>query len=364
MVSSASAGVVWVVGLALLADTVGKQHAGQAMGFVGMAYSVSALLAPLLGGIVYDKSGYYSVFAMAFGMIILDITLRLLLIEKKSAKIWLTNTEHSLPVPSLSPTQLLDQDAGISTKGRPECSADTAQRTSSNAAAATKERLPPILILLKSRRMQATFAASTIDAMVLTGFDVTLPLFVNETFGWNALGAGLIFLASLSPCFLQPVYGRYVDRYGARWIAGIGLLTCVAPFVCLRFVTHNTLGQKVLLCALLAMIGFGVAVTLAALMAEFTWICAEKERKQPGSMGKGGAYAQSYGLFNVSWALGSLVGSYWAGGIKAAAGFGAMGWSFALLCGVFVVPTILFVGGSIFEKGRKRSSKTEMAEGA
>lgn len=340
--------MVWVVGLALLADTVGNERAGQAMGYVGMAYSVSALLAPLLGGIVYDKSGYYSVFAMAFGMIILDISLRLLLIEKKFAKVWLTDTEQDNTLPMSPPLPQDDhQDPSPKQVQDLECLEDETPHASPSPP---KKALPPMLILLKSRRMQATFFASTISAMVLTAFDVTLPLFVRDTFGWNALGAGLIFLASLAPSFFQPIYGWCVDRYGARWIAAAGLLICVPPFVCLRFVTHDSMSQKVLLCAMLAIIGFGVSLTLAAAMAEFTWIAAEKERRIPGSMGRGGAYAQSYSLFNVSWALGSLVGSYWAGGIKQAAGFGAMGWSFALLCGVFVVPTTLFVGGSIFKK--------------
>lgn len=354
---SASAGVVWVVGLALLADTVGKEHAGQSMGYVAMAYSIAALLAPLLGGIVYDKAGYYAVFAMAFGMIALDISLRLVLIEKKHAKKWLTETEESVSMPHLASRRTSVPGSGAAGEHQVDSKHLTGVEPTTvpeGDTTATKKALPPILILLKSRRMQATFWASTVDAMILTGFDVTLPLFVQDTFHWNSLGAGLVFLAPLCPAFFQPIYGRCVDRFGPRWIAGAGLLLCVPPFVCLRFVTHDSLGQKVLFCALLFLIGFGASLTLSATMAEFMNVCTEKEKKKPGSMGKSGAYAQSYGLFNVSWALGSLIGSYWAGGIRQAAGFGTMGWSFALLCGVFVVPTVLFIGGSFFERKEKK----------
>lgn len=55
-----SAAVVWVVGLALLVDTVGKDGIGQSMGIIGVATSAGVFLAPLLGGIVYDKGGYYA----------------------------------------------------------------------------------------------------------------------------------------------------------------------------------------------------------------------------------------------------------------------------------------------------------------
>lgn len=64
-----SAAVVWVVGLALLVDTVGKESVGLAMGTVSLALSLGIFMAPLLGGVVYDKGGYYAVFAMAFAVV-------------------------------------------------------------------------------------------------------------------------------------------------------------------------------------------------------------------------------------------------------------------------------------------------------
>ena len=83
-----SAAVVWTAGLALLADTVGSERIGQAVGYVSIAMSLGILLAPLLGGIVYAKGGYYSVFAMGFALIVVDIFFRLTLVEKKVAMKW------------------------------------------------------------------------------------------------------------------------------------------------------------------------------------------------------------------------------------------------------------------------------------
>lgn len=354
----ASAGVVWVVGLALLADTVGKENAGQAMGYVGLAYSTAALVAPLLGGIVYDKSGYYAVFAMAFGMIVLDISLRLMLVEKKAAKRWFDDPEQtSAPDPNATQGSSSEKPITLNIPERERSEADTPNLHQENQSEPVKKKLPAILILLKSRRMQATFWASTIDAMILTGFDTTLPLFVEQTFGWNSLGAGLIFLAPLSPSFIQPIFGWLVDRQGPRYISFVGLVICVPAWVCLRFITDNSMPHKVLFCFLLFVIGLGTSLTLSGAMAEFTYICAEKERKNPGSMGKGGAYAQSYGLFNVTWALGSLIGAYLAGGIRQSAGWGTMTWTFALICGVFSIPTLLWMDGWIGNNARKQTER-------
>ena len=85
-------------------------------------------------------------------------------------------------------------------------------------------------------------------------------------------------------------------------------------------------------------------------MAEFTLVAIEKERKHPGSMGSGGAFAQSYSLFNVSWALGSITGSNFAGEISKYAGWGTMGWSFAILCSIAFITAVLFCGGWIGTK--------------
>jgi MFS family permease len=60
-----SGAMVWTVGLALLVDTIGPEHLGQAMGMVTVALAMGILIAPLLGGVVYEKGGYYAVFEMS-----------------------------------------------------------------------------------------------------------------------------------------------------------------------------------------------------------------------------------------------------------------------------------------------------------
>lgn len=87
-----SASIVWSVGCALLVDTM-KSAVGVAMGYVGLAMSVGLLVAPVIGGSVYAAVGYYAVYYIAFGVIAVDILLRLLMIEKKVAKQWIKEDE-------------------------------------------------------------------------------------------------------------------------------------------------------------------------------------------------------------------------------------------------------------------------------
>lgn len=106
-----SAAVVWVVGLALLVDTVGSAEVGQAMGYVGISMSLAILLAPLLGGVVFAKAGYYAVFAMAFGLIAVDVVLRLVMIEKKIAVRWLDADVGVTKKEEISPAERSSQPA-------------------------------------------------------------------------------------------------------------------------------------------------------------------------------------------------------------------------------------------------------------
>ncbi|TGO07294.1 hypothetical protein BTUL_0295g00040 [Botrytis tulipae] len=80
-----SSSLVWSVEPARLSDTVGSDQIGQAMGHVGIGINLGVLLSPLLGGLVFNRRGHYSVFAMAFAFIALDIILRLAIVERKPA---------------------------------------------------------------------------------------------------------------------------------------------------------------------------------------------------------------------------------------------------------------------------------------
>lgn len=195
-----SASAVWTVALALLADTAGEEI-GKFMGYVAMSYSMGILVAPLLGGVVYQRSGYYAVFGMTFGVISLDILLRLLLIEKKIAAKWLTENSSGEQTHDTVNVPVQDNEGNV-VENNSTPSGSVAERPK------PKTKLPPMLILLKSRRIQAAFWGNLVGATVMSAFDATLPLYVNQIFGWDSLGGGLIFLAPIIPSFAGPIIGK------------------------------------------------------------------------------------------------------------------------------------------------------------
>ncbi|CAK3756241.1 MFS-type transporter [Lecanosticta acicola] len=387
ILQGASAAVVWVVGLALLVDTVGPEEIGIAMGYIGLSMSMAILLAPLLAGVVFANAGYYAVFAMVFGLIIVDIILRFAMIEQKYARKWLSE-EPSLEQDEPS---VEEQGAGAETdveaqdieekslkEGRasgqePETYVelaspkDVARERAVGATIAPNapttiqkivSRLPPVVTLFGSRRLLAAFWASTINSALMTSFDSILPLFTKNTFGWNSTGAGLIFLPIVTSSFLEPFIGKLSDKYGPRWIAMSGFLVAGPFLILLRLVDHDSIGQKVMLCAFLAMIGLGLALALTPLMAEFSYAVEAKAKRRPaGFFGKYGAYAQSYALFNMAWAAGAMIGPLLAGLTSEASGWPTATLILGCVALFTAIPTAIWTGGSIFKERQQKKDK-------
>lgn len=353
LLQGASAGIVWTVALALLSDTVGKDQSGKALGFVAASYSVGTLIAPMLGGIVYREGGYFEVFSMMFALISVDIILRLLIIEKHKAVRWLEATET---VPAGQPTAEASGDispAASSGHDRPTAEVEKASMAVNCPQAESKRKLPVIFVLLKSRRLEAAFTGTFMVSASMAAFDSTLPLFVNRIFDWDALGAGLIFIALLLPHLAGPWIGYCVDKYGPRWIATGGLILLLPFWILLRLVDHNTIRQKVLLCGLLSGVGVAGALAVTSLMTEFSKVCDGKERQDPSLFGGKSAYATSYGIFNVAWAAGSLAGPLMAAALERNEGWATMTLVFGILSAVCTIPVVLFSGGLITRQSCK-----------
>jgi MFS family permease len=228
--------VVWAVGLALLVDTVGEDELGQAIGYVSMGLSIGVLAGPLVGGVVYEHGGYHAVFGVAFGLIGIDLVLRLAVIEKKEAARWLAPTQPERHAGTADCSIMCETDERASTPQAPQSLDDTTRP------------LKQLATLLRSPRLLVSLWGTFVVSLVLTSFDSVLPLFVEEVFGWRQTGQGLIFIALVVPHILDPLLGSLVDRHphAARFLISGAFLSATAPAVCLRLITTDSLDDKIL----------------------------------------------------------------------------------------------------------------------
>ncbi|KAL4864389.1 hypothetical protein BDV12DRAFT_201167 [Aspergillus spectabilis] len=362
----ASAAVVWTVGCALLVDTVDKEGLGQALGYIGMGMTFGAMGGPLLGGALYEHGGYYSVFALAFALIVLDIVFRVVMIEQKHAVKWLSQDSRVVEesekraVPGRSGQADTPPESDIERQKDPQANPETPlppgislNQTHPSPPTQKRKRKGALYTLLSSPRILVCLWAYFILSLLLTSFDSVLPLFVEETFAWQQTAQGLIFIPLTIPHLIDPVIGYINDKYphSRRYIASGAFFASIPFLVLLRFVNGDGMSDKILLCALLALLGLCLASMMAIILVEASYVVQEKEEETPDVWGKGGAMALAYGVLNSAFAGGSLAGPFLAGFIRESAGWGTMAWVLALVVGFTGVPVLLFLGGWVFGRG-------------
>lgn len=78
--------VMWVVGFSTIADNVKQEHLGRVYGLISVAVAVGTSAGPMLSGILFDLGGYWVAWSSAFVVIVIDIVLRLLMLERPKDK--------------------------------------------------------------------------------------------------------------------------------------------------------------------------------------------------------------------------------------------------------------------------------------
>ncbi|KAL8305903.1 hypothetical protein RB597_003429 [Gaeumannomyces tritici] len=230
-------------------DTAGPSI-GLFMDYISIALSGGLLVSPLIVGVLYETHGYYSVYSVAFALIVLDILPEVV--------------EDSAGSQSDSSASSASDAAGEQEK-KIGVAATTAAAAPAQLDAAPKGGLANhhYVRLIRSPRMLAALTGVAVHAAVIVSLEVTVPLFVKNTYGWNSTAAGLVLLASMLPSLLSPVIGAISDKYGAKWPSFIGFLLSIPVLACLRFAEiDSTLAQKVTLVALLTVLGITMGMVI------------------------------------------------------------------------------------------------------
>ncbi|KAK6336483.1 hypothetical protein TWF696_002033 [Orbilia brochopaga] len=313
---------IWSVGLALVIDTVGSSNAGESLGLLAASMSIGFVGAPSLSGFLYDRLGYDSVFLCMVVMVVIDIILRILLIEKKDAVKWvIKETDANDPrQPLLRPPTPPNQHFDL------------------------QPHAHPIIVLMQSPRLVTAVSVSFVEAVIMTSYETVLPLHTKETFGYTSTLAGLCFALVVFGDFFSTYAGRLSDRIGARpcVIAGC-IMGAVGIFMC-GFSNQNTAGSQALLWVMLLLVGLAHCLVFVPTYTEMSLVVEQIEREKPGVFGPYGAFAQSYGLGNLAYAAGTTVGPLWSGFMKHQVGWFWLTFTLAVFSLVTAIPVSLFLG--------------------
>ena len=355
-----SSAIVWASCLSLIVSRTEKSQLAQVLSFTSISLSCGDFLGPVTGGAIYGAGGSEAVFGLIFGLIGVDAILRLLMVE---SSVELAGNDSTVDPGVKATTRRAEIDA--TTDSDEESTTQSAEHNAdvgSHAEPTTTSSWSGVIQLLKSPRLLGALWVTVTQATILTSFDASLTIHLRNTFHWKSTQAGLVFISLIFPAFLSPLVGMIADRHGGRYITATGFCLSTAVLACLRFVDHDSIEQKVMLCALLFLVGLLLGTTLSVFSAEVSHVVFEHEEKNPGGLGDRGAVAQAEILWWAAYSIGAAFGPLLGGLVQNAAGWKTMTWTLALLSATAVVPIMLFTDGPLFSRRASKHDPNDLSE--
>lgn len=170
----------------------------------------------MVAGILFELGGYWTAWSSAFVILIVDIVLRLLMLEKPPTK----DVDYSSNESVASDTE----SAPLLSDTRSNTRSDTRSDTHS-VIEGELTGLKFYFYILRYRRFVCGVVSYFSFAVLVSSFDTTLPLHVRDVFSWGSFPAGMMFFALQGPgILLSPLCGWLKDRVGTRWPTTVGFL--------------------------------------------------------------------------------------------------------------------------------------------
>lgn len=369
LITGLSAGAVWTVGLSLLANTAKPDAVAYLMGYPGIGMTMGLFLGPLLGGVLYNQTGYYGVWYLCFGLLGFDIALQVFMIEKRNLPRKLAKFTsdaagndggHDDDPEVDQAIQAAHEVVKETSNDDPNSNKNESEDDNNNKDKKKKKRETPTMIkLLKIPRVCSALWMTFALSWAMTSLDTNMPTHLNNLFNFDSLGSGLVFLAIAVPSLAEPLIGHVVDRVGPRYISSVACLLMGMLLILLRLPDRHTVKQIVAFCAILTLCGCCIACIFPIMTSELTIATTKAERKNPGCFGKQKGYGQVYGLFNVAFSLGALIGPFESAGAMTNSGWGTMTLSLGIIMFFSAIPAILFTGGNLVKRFSKKYQQKE-----
>lgn len=258
-----SAGVVYTAGLTLLVDTIESHELGPWIGFGLSGMNFGVLVSPTLGGIVYEKAGFYPVFVMSLGVVLINLVLILLMIDRKTAAKYRGHNDFtkssSLPNGSSPNIAIVNGKRRLSTVEEGDSTITTPllsrYRETSSAVAKDPSWWTIVGGFLRNRRIFAALYGCLINTILVSAMETVLPTIIKQTFHWFSGATGTMFLNLTIPSLIGPFVGMMSDKYGVRLISGLGFTLAAVAVALLALIQHSDTKNKVMACVLLSFVG-------------------------------------------------------------------------------------------------------------
>ena len=313
-----SAAVVWIVGFVIVQDTVPRNKLGTSIGTIFSFISIGNFMAPVIGGIVYDKLGDKAILVVELGLLGIDLVMRIIMVERGVAEAWGMIYEDDKGLGD-------EQTADIEGSSCPVASNDEtspllipSQTTLYELKYVIPANLPvylptPLLyILFNSPSLLVASLAAILQPTLVSIHDTLIPIHALHLFGFTSLQSGLLFIPLLTPMIvLGPVAGFLVDRYGTKLMATFGFLYLSIPLILLQIPQAGGIIEIAKFAFILLFCGIGSSMVCAVSLVEWSNVVAKYHAANPKTFGERGPVASMFAfnnvLSNAGLALGPLI---------------------------------------------------------
>ncbi|KAL4879263.1 putative MFS transporter [Aspergillus karnatakaensis] len=332
MLQGAAGAVVWIVGFATLADLLSQDIMGTAMGMVGSCASLGSISGPMASGLVLEWWGYWATWAIPIVVLAVDIALRLLMIE---------------PEPS-SATAAVSE----SSSGEEEADAGETDRLLSEQEQPPTEPGHFWSVVLRDSRILVAILVPITGVSVGASFSATIPLYVEDAFGWGPARAGALFgYLSVPSLFLSPLVGWIRDRVGVRLPTAVSAVLTAGLLAVLGIAGNRTLvpdltAGKALYTSTIVVIGIVRPFLGGVGVLEVTRVVREYQDNRPGIFGPAGGLSRILSLTDAAASLGLTIGPIVSGALVELVGYTAMNIVFGGILLIMAILVLVYMGSS------------------
>lgn len=305
-----------------MAENIGSEHMGKIAGLSSTLTSAGTCSGPVIAGFLFGIGGYWVAWTGAALFLVVDIIMRLLMIEK----------------PLRKPTDQTNSRS-LCAEGR-DCSEREPLLNGTPSSPHELNGWRFYVYIFRQPRFTAGILCYFVFALFIASFESTLAMHVRHTFGWGVFQVGLLFASIQGPgMILSPFVGWLKDRVGSRIPTTIGFFS-LAPFLWLLGMAGDErfpwaafgIRGKMIYAACTTTVGCLMCLLNGVGMMEATGECGnivsgypiiiqlldsetvdELEEQTPGIFGSHGGYSRVVAITNMSWMSGLLVGPILAG---------------------------------------------------
>ncbi|PYH86121.1 MFS general substrate transporter [Aspergillus uvarum CBS 121591] len=344
LIQTVAGSVIWIVGMAMLANAAGTRHLSKAFGVAVLLVSAGLLTGPAVSAALYNFVSYPVMWSSAFIVLLIGLILQLLVLEPRGGgahvrshpKDWDTGDEdHDTRTRSCeTQTQTLDATDPLFPSS-PAAEARTYHTTIPKpqsprpAASSTTQKENIYWLILRKKRVAAGLLGDTLLAIIIASFEATIPLHIREVFHWDSFHAGLLFLLLQAPTLILVVpVGGIKDRFGLRYPVSLGFVLLAPSLVLLglpgqefRGIMMGGYSGRVVYLGALVAIGVWRTLILGYGGVEVLNGANELADEKPGIFGSNGGYSRTFSLSNVTWKGGMFIGPLVSGALTEAMGY-------------------------------------------